>query len=404
MQHRLLKANCTCSCPSDPTNSCAACDKCRRWWKPPTQGELSQGVTAGYSGPVLPGAGNLVPYGFSLRYVIPAGVRTSRGVLRWHYMTSNSCTTPSSSPEEFWNCADVAVADSTGSVGPAVAFDNGVLANLPVESLIPAIANGTLKGIYSACPQDASGKVLGVGAPAEYLGNCGAQFPNGSYAKCVDLSATMVGGVNCTVPPASGILCESECSTTWFQCSGNLAYPMTVPTGTLCKGNAFVLAAACAATGTTAAAPTTPAPTVSTTRAATTAAPRPTPAPTPRPAPTPTPAPTPAPAPRPAPATTPAPPKPASPAACGSCSGCLWGTTKVCYTGVTQAYCAAWATNTWCGPAALEQEGAAEGPAAAARSAAVKQHGFLGHALIQEDVALLRASDLPAEEGEEQEL
>ena len=51
------------------------------------------------------GAGNLIPIEYMLRYKILKGLKTSRGVLRWNYMTTKSSTSTSSSLEEFWNCA-----------------------------------------------------------------------------------------------------------------------------------------------------------------------------------------------------------------------------------------------------------------------------------------------------------
>merc|ERR1719277_2561096 len=97
-----------------------------------------------------------------MKYVVPAGVATSNGVIRWHYMTTNSCTSHSSAPEEFWNCADVAIADG-GSTGGAVSFDNGALVSAQPQDLRPAIGGGELEGVYSACPKDATGELLGAG-------------------------------------------------------------------------------------------------------------------------------------------------------------------------------------------------------------------------------------------------
>jgi len=342
-QHRLLREGCECSCqPADPTHSCAECDHCRRWWKPCCEGELSQVVTDGYPGPVLPGQGNLVPYEYTMQYKIPEGLKTSRAVLRWHYMTTNSCTSSTSAPEEFWNCADVAISDAAGDVGAEIPFDNAILENLPVENLIPAIDAGELKGVYDACPEDADGNLQGVGTKEDYAGLCGAQDSDGNYANCVDLSASDTSPVQCTELPPSGILCVEECSDWWWQCAGAVAYMKPVPAGTKCKGNEFVLASECLGAPTPAPRPPVPTP-APPTPAPPSLAPTPTPtlAPTP-PAPTP-PAPTPA-----APAPTPAPPTPAPPSRCGSCSACLWSN-GVCHTDVDQSYCEAWPDNTWCG-------------------------------------------------------
>jgi len=170
-RHRLLKEGCECSCP-DSSNSCSACDACRRWWKPLMSSEASSWVARDYQGPVLDGQ-YLDEVEFTMKYVVPAGVATPNGVIRWHYMTTNSCTSHSSAPEEFWNCADVAITDG-GSTGGAVSFDNSALASMQPQDLRTAIDGGELEGVYSACPKDASGGLLGVGGPDDYLGSCGA--------------------------------------------------------------------------------------------------------------------------------------------------------------------------------------------------------------------------------------
>ena len=170
-RHRLLKEGCECSCP-DGSNSCAACDACRRWWKPLMSSEAKSWVARDYEGPVLDGQ-YLDEVEFTMKYVVPAGVATSNGVIRWHYMTTNSCTSHSSAPEEFWNCADVAIADG-GSTGGAVSFDNGALVSQQPQDLRPAINGGELEGVYSACPKGATGELLGVGGPDDYLDLCGS--------------------------------------------------------------------------------------------------------------------------------------------------------------------------------------------------------------------------------------
>jgi len=374
MKHRLLKEGCECECPGDSTLSCPECESCRRWWKPLLEGELSQTVTAGYGGTTLPGKGNLVPYEYTMRYVIPAGLKTSRGVLRWHYMTTNSCTSKTSSPEEFWNCADIAVSDAGGDVGAAISFDDAALESLPVTNLIPAITSGELTGVGAVCPEDSAGKPLGVGASEEYEGLCGAGSGE-TYENCVDLSSGAGGGaVDCSAVPESGILCESECSGAWFQCHDRVAYTKYVAPGTKCKGNKFVLEAECAnyepeaepepeeepepaATEAQTQAPTeAPVATTSEAATATTAATE---------------------ASTKAPTAAPNPPAPA----CGDCSGCMWGS-GVCYTDVGAAYCGWWPDNVWCGGQGLAQSSARR----------VRRHEqFLGPALVQASVVVGRS-------------
>merc|ERR1719221_625024 len=55
-------------------------------------------------------------------------------------MTTNSCTSKSSSPEEFWNCADVAITTVGASSGVASAIDNAILESMSVHNLMPEIS------------------------------------------------------------------------------------------------------------------------------------------------------------------------------------------------------------------------------------------------------------------------
>jgi len=358
MEHRLLKEGCECSCPGDSTNSCSECDECRRWWKPLLEGELHQSVTSGYEGPKLPGQGNLVPYEYTLRYVIPSGLQTSRAVLRWHYMTTNSCTSKTSAPEEFWNCADIAVSDASGDVGPELPYSNSDLEQLAVEDLIPKIKSGELQGVNAVCPEDSAGDLLGVGSASEYADSCGASV-DGAYERCVDLSSGGGSVADCSDPPSSGIMCESQCSDAWFQCHNGVAYTQYVPVGTKCKDDNFVLAAECE--GHEATEP----------EQEPTASPAPSAAPTSQPSTSePTQAPTqtstPAQQTSPAPASTSVPAGPTG--NCGDCAGCLWGS-GVCYGDVDAAYCGSWPDNHWCGGSSLVQNRAGLRGAAATSSA-----------------------------------
>jgi len=452
--HRLLREGCTCSCPGDSSNgnACSECDECRRWWKPVVEVEenlyVTQGLGRSYSGPVLPG-GNLVPYEFTLRYKIPAGVKTSRGVLRWHYVTTNSCTSQYASPEEFWNCADVAVTDN-GDAGPAVSFDNSALEQLHGENLFSKMSSGALAGVYSGCPKDGSGNLIGVGTAQEYSGLCGAQV-GGVYEYCRSLSSgssagssssgSMSGGYpsggssssggsgsgasntpsgtgaggssdsasdstssvasgagstagagadasgsgntqggtsassgseaagsggsgtgeasggassswpastisgDCDHVPSSGVLCESDCSTAWFQCHNGVAFTQPVPAGTRCKDNQFVHEVQCAnfdpATGTDSGAAEDP--------------------------------------------------------KCANCNTCVFSN-NVCYdTYNTQASCMQWPSNTWCGGQSLAEVGAHVYVAAdvhrhEGRRKGARKENFLGVAFVQDKVTVGRTT------------
>jgi len=245
MKHRLLKEGCECNCGSDTTLSCAECNKCRRWWKPLLEGELAQSVTEGYVGPVLEGRGTLVEYEYTLRYVIPSNVKSSHAVLRWHYLTTQACTSPTSRPEEFWNCVDIAISDSIdeNDFGPSVPYDNEALEALPVTDLRPLIDSQELRGLYVDCPANAT-----IGTADDYEGACGAKV-DGAYENCKKVQGFDAVLYDCTNPPPSGKLCDSECSKFWWKCGeGELkevAYIEEVPFGTRCKGNEFVHEAEC---------------------------------------------------------------------------------------------------------------------------------------------------------------
>lgn len=358
MRHRLLRAGCSCSCPSDSTNSCSDCDKCRRWWKPLVAGELSQSVTSGYAGPVLAGQGNLVPYEYTMHYTIPEGVKTSRGVLRWHYMTTNSCTSKSSSPEEFWNCADIAVADDTGDMGGDVSFDNTVLVSTIPQNLMPAINSGALLGVYAACPEDSTGTLLGVAPAEEYAGLCVSEDGD-ELGNCRDMTSSGSGLPSvCDNVPASGIICESECGDWWYQCAHGIPMLKPVPTGTKCKDSNFVVSAVCegfTSASTSALVTSAPVEEPSTSTPILAPTPAPTPAPTTTRSTTLVPAPTPAPTPAalssstPQPSTSAAPtPAPTAPGLeCGSCTACM-ADNGVCYS-TAQAWCNLYPQYQWCG-------------------------------------------------------
>jgi len=351
-RHHLLRADCECSCPGDDSNSCSECNECRWFWKAPMQGELVQSVTAGYDGPVLPGAGNLVPYEYSMFYVLPAGVKTRNGVLRWHYMTTNSCTSKSSAPEEFWNCADVAVIDASGDMGPEIHYDNTALRNLEVHDLMPEISAGTLSGVNHACPEDAQGNLKGVGTSSEY--HCGAEIEGGFYEYCKGASGSADTDVQCEGVSSDTVQCLEECGDWWYQCANGAAFVKPVPIGTKCKDAGFVVEAVCAASASTVA----PSPESSTTPAPSTEAP--TAATSSTEAPSPTSSSTLAPlaetstttAPSTEASTTAAPsteaPTTAQPILeCGSCNACL-ANNGVCYP-ESKGYCDLYPQYTWCG-------------------------------------------------------
>lgn len=53
------------------------------------------------------------PSHYNMQYKLPQGVTCSRCVLQWYWKTGNS---PGAYPEEFWNCADIRIESSNGSI------------------------------------------------------------------------------------------------------------------------------------------------------------------------------------------------------------------------------------------------------------------------------------------------
>jgi len=294
-------------------------------------------------------------------------------------MATNSCTSKSSAPEEFWNCADITVSDSNGEMGPDVSFDNAALVSMTVENLVPSISSGELMGVYATCPEDAMGQLLGVGSSEDYEGLCVSG--NGeALGNCKDLSSSGASSSSvCNTVPASGIICDSQCGDWWYQCAHGVPMMKPVPTGTKCKDNNFVVNAVCAAYE---------------------PEPEPQPEPEPEATPAPTPAATPAPTPAPttaAPATTTVAPTPTtaapttaaptvaptpSPAPVSStcvdvqgteCSHCM-ASNNVCYA-QPKAWCDTFSYR-WCGATSLLQEEASVAPRKRARA-----QGFLAPSL-----------------------
>jgi len=323
-KHHLLRAGCNCSCLGDASNSCSECNECRWFWKAPMQGELAQSVTAGYAGPKLPGAGNLVPYEYTMYYILPAGVKTTHGVLRWHYMTTNSCTSKSSAPEEFWNCADVAVGDASGNFGNEVSYDNAALKNQVVENLMPRIDSGALEGVNHACPVDSQDKLKGVGRPDEY--HCGAEHADGTFEFCKGASGSTDSDVQCAGVPSDSVQCLEDCGDWWYQCANGAAFVKPVPVGTKCSGNAFVVEAVCSSGASTSSSPT--AAPESTTPATLTAA--------------------------------------AGTTECGTCSACL-ASNGVCYQ-ESKGFCDLYPQYTWCGSSISETAAPSSSPLSSSTS------------------------------------
>ena len=93
-----------------------------------------------------PGGDGQIPPGgaFKMRFKLPAGVTCDRCVLQWYWLTGNSCVPPgdprgdkaqmgtcgvsNTPPEEFWNCADIAIGGGGGGGGGGSPKPNAIKA------------------------------------------------------------------------------------------------------------------------------------------------------------------------------------------------------------------------------------------------------------------------------------
>lgn len=120
-RHRLLR-----DAPECSAADAAADPHCRVSWKPATESELTTFTVAGGDAypagtPYIAGGSSANTFGanFAMTYRLPAGVTCSHCVVRWHYFTTNSCSSPTAGSEEFWNCADISIAPAVGPRPPA---------------------------------------------------------------------------------------------------------------------------------------------------------------------------------------------------------------------------------------------------------------------------------------------
>jgi len=297
-KHRLTLDGCYCEC-SDGSTNCAECDHCRRYWKAWMPDEsLWPYNAATYNTPkgvrpMLEGH-YLTDAKFIARLSLPLGTRTSNGVLRWHWMSTNSCSGTYSQPEEFWNCADIIIRDSTGSAGPQISFDNAALEATKPQNIKDEIKSQQLNGLAVGCTVGHDGKMLVEGPPDEY--HCGTQCTGneagGSYAfcflasegspKCSDNTpsppapppqttqamtpapSTTIGQPTIvpttpkplpteapgTEPPTDecstvGVECLDQCSNWYFQCVGHKLEEKSTQPGQICKDNSLVPATEC---------------------------------------------------------------------------------------------------------------------------------------------------------------
>ena len=115
---------------------------CRRWWKPLNSNELLHYTLEpqGYPDEApYTNADSCNRVAYQTYYDIPDDVSCTHCVLRWHWHTSNSCTSSTSHSEEFWNCADVSIAAPAGQTTVDTSLSASELAalNAQLTSTLP---------------------------------------------------------------------------------------------------------------------------------------------------------------------------------------------------------------------------------------------------------------------------
>lgn len=125
---------------------------CRVSWKPAMATELSsstmgEGLTYPSNAPVISGD-HLGATNFKMRYALPAGVTCDHCVVRWHYFTTNSCSSSGSRAEDFWNCADIAIEGASGTTRQTAVSANE-LSTLVTKLLHQAPVSTALRGDFT---------------------------------------------------------------------------------------------------------------------------------------------------------------------------------------------------------------------------------------------------------------
>ena len=167
--HRLLRSNCNITEQG--------LDECRRWWKPAMSSETGSyslspdGYPDGapyFDGPTC---GDIT---FKMAFDIPANVSCTHCVLRWHWLTTNSCT-PGPYSEEFWNCADVTILGTEHTKDTSVTGASLAQLNQYLTSLQPTDLSAQLTDSDNwVCPDDTSGgaDAYSCNLPSDYEGGC----------------------------------------------------------------------------------------------------------------------------------------------------------------------------------------------------------------------------------------
>ena len=135
---------------------------CRRWWKVLNSNEFNhyslqpQGYPDGAPYTTANSCDSVLYTGL---YDIPDNVSCTHCVLRWHWHTSNDCTSPDSNSEEYWNCADVRINAPDGADTVDTSPADLVALNAVLTTTLPEDLSGVqTDDDYWACPQPAYGR------------------------------------------------------------------------------------------------------------------------------------------------------------------------------------------------------------------------------------------------------
>lgn len=160
--HRLLRTGC------DPEEDGDMV--CRRWWKPLNSNEVGHYSLEpqGYpDGAPYTNADTCNRVAYKTYYDIPDDVSCTHCVLRWHWHTSNSCTSPTASSEEFWNCADISIDAPAGQTTVDTSVDDLDALNAELTSRVPVnLIDRKTDDDYWECPNPAYGEA------GEYVVTC----------------------------------------------------------------------------------------------------------------------------------------------------------------------------------------------------------------------------------------
>jgi len=208
-QHKLTRSGCD---PADFGGGAAGQLACERYWKPLTSAEYTSYTLQpqGYpnNAPFTDaGVCNYVVY--KHYFDLPSDVSCTHCVLRWHYQTSNSCTSDGANSEEFWNCADVSIQAAGGSTTADTSVADLDALNAVLTSTAPSDISGDLEaaGISWGCPDPS------YGVEGEY--SCSLDGTADDTSGCV-----ATDGSSCNVQFYSvGTPLYSHC--TWSICDEN---------------------------------------------------------------------------------------------------------------------------------------------------------------------------------------